>query len=1258
MTVLQSIAFGLIFLLASGSGDLAGTPSSPEGANVLYTFDEGQGPVVDHSPMHNDGSLYGAKFVPSGEGVALSFDGRASFAKCGDKKKLLLGRRDFTVRLWLKLNGLQDGVIIGKKGGEPNATGWLLQIGPSGRDLEAIFSNGSASASLSVPLADTNWHEVIVTRQGKTCLIYLDGKLAGTKTDDVFAADIGNDGVYLHLGKILGNSHSFLGLLDNVLIQESGMGAADVAANYQKVAAELAARKPVVNPKDTLLVHYRFDHDPGDLAKDLSGHGNDGKIQDGRYLNEVEGRKGVLRLNGTSSWIDLGKPESLRFGGDMSFEMWVRLNGPVKSQWALIYGEDPPINFTFTYAYWHSITLWYRSSDAWLEDMILPVDRKVLSDHWSHLAVVLEYPRCRYYLNGKLLRDELMPVPGLAQYQNVAKHIGGAGYGGGRYCPLDLTEFRLYSRALTADEVAAHAEDRELEPAPTETIAVEPDWYKDRLTVRLTSQGRKAEGARAELQLLDDGKPVASPQTIDLKDGSANGSERDEATGVFPLLPFKNRHLTVVGLVLDSNGKVLCRTTQDVFLKKPDWIQSQDGYSDKVLAPWTALKAEVKDGLVAVNVWNRQQVFGAAPFPREIQSGPVQLLAAPIALTCSADGQAVSWEDEPAQLLAASEIQATLKQLRHGESLDLEVKTRIDYDGFTIFDCDLTAKRDVRLDTLFLDIPLSAPYASLCYGNKVLPLNPDIPMSEWFSGAVKGDLSFRFSADIWLGDQERGLCWQAESDQDWHYADPQKAIEILPQGKTTLFHAHLVDQTTTLKKGEKLHYKFALLATPIKPLTRDAWSLRIARGEPYGEDLGLIDAKSSDGRSALQVLYDEGIRHLFFNVNDVWCWPMPVHEQFAAALHRLIDEAHGVGLKLYPYLIHQRFPVGVPEFDIYGLNMAKRPLKQYLQYGQPPGNPRQGPITVKFGADSQGSIFMCPNSPALQDAFIHSLAERMKEYGDDGVYLDGTVHIVPCENMDHGCGYRAADGTVHDTYPVFAIRDFMKRIYTVIKSRHPDGVVDVHCSWGYNPSALAYADVLWNGEQWHHLAGKGTSYVPGELTLDKFQTEFTGYQLGVAAESLCYRLGSTMKVASVSLLHDISPRLSTNGFEPLSKSSDPYYRLVPQLWRMRDQFGADQAEKLFYWRNQNYVNVTPQGCYATLLKHPQNGVLVFVSNLSRDPQDVQVTFQLEALGLKGKSLDVFDALTGKKVAISDQGAVALSLKSQEWLYLWLKPTTP
>jgi len=892
---------------------------------------------------------------------------------------------------------------------------------------------------------------------------------------------------------------------------------------------------------------------------------------------------------------------------------------------------------------------------------------------WMHIAVVVEYPRVRLYCDGDLVRDAYMPIQGVMEKSNTTII--------GSRCAMDLDELRVYRRALTAAEVAAHAAGEEVPPGRGIELAVEPHWYDEIVTLRLSCKGLDVAGHEAQMTLVaGDRRDVVTPKTAPLTEAFA-GCGRYVAKATFPLADLADRALDAVARIQARDGKLVKTVCRHAFLKKPDWVHTRAGHSDRVPPPWTPVDArQRKEGTVEVNVWGRRHVFGKTPFPQEIETGGAKILAAPISLNGQADGKALSWKHPRVALAGASKTAASVEQVCDSGSLSLRVATAIEFDGYLIFDCELKAKRETTIEALALAIPLHTRYAKLCFGSNVYPekTDPQIPMSTIHMGAVKGDLAFRFSPNIWLGDEERGLTWQAESNEDWRYADPQKAIEILPRGATTGFRANWVSVPTQLAAGAVLRYRFALQATPVKPLLRDAWDLRILRSDPYtgmkgNPDLNLPDRKIAldhakvdriysihidelnlmeDGpnrKPALRHYADTDARHLWINAHDNWPWPLPADVTYSRALRRLINETHAHGLKIYSYLIHERMPTNVPEYDGHGLYMSSLPLRPYM-----------------------GVVGFCTESPALRDALAHNFARRLEEYGDDGVYLDGTgVHLKPCRNLAHGCGYRAKggaihpqnavafdetdrgsdakEGPVHPTYPMFGNRELIKRLYTVVKQRRPEGVVDVH-SWHFNSGGLAYADMLWTGEQWWHFRGKGVKYVAEELTLDMFRTAFTGHQIGVAAETLPYRLlgnnARNSQVAATSLLHDIPVRIRTQDTE--------YFDIMSRLWKVREQFGMKAAEKLFYWKNAEYVRVMPEQCYATLFKHANNGVLAFISNLSRDAQTVTVQFNLDRLDLRGKALDVLNALTGEAVAMTADGKLSLSLGSEEWIYVWLR----
>jgi len=1226
---------------------------------ALYTFDEGwpsgeeHGTVFDQSEERNAGTLYGASFLPVSEGFVLSFDGRASFAKCARPNRLLFGQDPFSVEFWIKRNSLKAGIVMGKKGSEPDDAGWLIEIGESGQGLKVTLADGLRHDSLSVPLEDPeNWHHVSLVRDGTSLMAYVDGlKVASGET---FGGDVSNGTVFLHLGKIIGPQRSFHGELDDVRIWHRALDPGEIKETFQKdrEMKTLTLLPTPASPEETLLIHYRFDTDPMDTAKDLSGNGHDGIIHDGNYLQAKEGQPGALHFNGESAYIEIPAAESLGIKGDMTFEMWVRQYGPPKTKGAVIFGEvSPGSNYLFSLAYGYNLLFSYRNGSSYgMESVSLPVTNTLLSPEWAHIAVVVEYPRCRFYRNGELVRDQFMPIPGLDAMSKRSLRLGGEPKND-YFAPLDLREFRLHRRALAAEEIAAHAKGETFSGAMAGTVAVEPDWYKEVLGIRYTHPSGGKAGQKMKIRLLMEGKEFGT-RTVALTDESGNQSGRFTAQADFPLegLEGKNVEARVEG------GKDV-PVSRSLLLKKPAWIHAQQAYSGRVPAPWTPVKMEVhsKQSL-DVEVWGRRYEFDGSLLPTRIIAADASLLAEPIQLSAEIEGKAVAWQRGPIEVVESSPEKLKMEQKWKRGGVQLAIEASLEFDGFLHYRCVLTSDQNIQIDRLTVNIPFQKKHAAFCYADRAYPLVDGDYVATFQSGAIDGPLGFQFSPNVWIGDDDRGLTWQAESDQWWNPADPLKFLEVLPGESQTDFRANLIAKASAVGPGKEWVYEFALLATPMRPLTKDAWSWRIARYEPWGTDFDLPNRKV-DGRPELEVIHDVGVRHLYSYITDAYAWPMPQHEAFAKGLRGLVAAAHDAGVKVHPYVVHQRIAVEVPEFDLYGTQMANRPMKGYSHAINFPRN-LQRPTTVAldYGADSSSTVFMCAKSEALRDAFIHSVDERLEEFGEDGVYLDGTVHIGPlCFNEAHGCGYRDEEGGLHGTYGTFGTRKLMQGLYEVVKSHRPDGIVDVHSSYGFNPSGLAYTDVMWTGEQWHHLRKTGTDYVSEELTLDKFRTEFTGRQLGIGAETLHYRLRHPMKIAATSLLHDISPRYSTGGYDNATQSKNSYFELMPKIWRMRDAFGIEDAERLWYWENQNYVTVSGEQNHATLFKHPKNGVLAFVSNLSRNRDDVEVIFNWTELGWKPGELHPVNALTGEPLEMNPKGGLTIPLGSEEWIYVWLKP---
>jgi len=313
-----------------------------------------------------------------------------------------------------------------------------------------------------------------------------------------------------------------------------------------------------------------------------------------------------------------------------------------------------------------------------------------------------------------------------------------------------------------------------------------------------------------------------------------------------------------------------------------------------------------------------------------------------------------------------------------------------------------------------------------------------------------------------------------------------------------------------------------------------------------------------------------------------------------------------------------------PEYKYYKEDMLLKPVKDYL-IDRLPGFPKQ----MTHYACTKG---------AWQDFCIAATARCMDEYDTDGVYLDSTVCPFACANRLHGCGYVKADGTIAPTYPVFATRRLMKRLYTVVKSRKTDGIVDAHVYDCLNVPALAFATGYWNGEQLAHHKFKLDA-----LPLDRFRTEFMGHNIGIPADVLYYRMGDYDAAVAEAIIHDV----------PVRSENDRDLAILSSIWRVREAFRCREAEFLGYWKNSAFVTATPTGVRVSLWRHPKNGVLAAVSNFTRKDAKVQLTFNLGRLGLPAK-IAAQDARTNTACKVAGS-RITVELKTQAWTLIRIRP---
>ena len=596
------------------------------------------------------------------------------------------------------------------------------------------------------------------------------------------------------------------------------------------------------------------------------------------------------------------------------------------------------------------------------------------------------------------------------------------------------------------------------------------------------------------------------------------------------------------------------------------WLNSQIGFDDEVIAPYTPLVMKDK----TISCLGREIKLSDLGLPEHITSyfketmtgigtNGRSVLAAPMEL--AADGGA--WENLNFEITKHKQGAIAWKALNQNSRFLMDLEGEMESDGNIAYKVTLVAREDASVE----DVALRTHLAS-GVGRYMMGLGEK-------GGYCPNDLRWKWDVEknqdaVWVGDVNAGIQirlydnkYERPLNTNFYHQKPlhmpvswcnagNGGIDIHNAADGTRINAY--SGKRSVKKGDRLDYYFNLALTPFRPIDTDKqWR------ERYHHNYEFLDGIQKRGANVINIHHANAINP-FIN------YPFLRTKEMKA----YIDGAHARDMKVKIYNTVRELSNSCVEM------FALRSLGNEI-FSEGPGG---GFSWLQEHLDQNyiGAWFV----PGLKDAaIVNSGISRWHNY-----YLEGLDWLMKNVGIDG----LYIDDLAFD-------RMTMKRIRKVMNRTNPGAMIDLHSANQYNPKDgfansanlylehFPYLDRLWFGEYFNYD-------FPPEFWL----VEVSGIPYGLMGEML--EGGGNPWRGMLYGMTGRSPRVD-NG----------------PLWKLWDSFGMQNSEMIGYWVKDNPVKTGSEKTLATVYSHMGDKALISLATWEDTDAKVKLSIDWAKLGL-------------------------------------------
>lgn len=627
-----------------------------------------------------------------------------------------------------------------------------------------------------------------------------------------------------------------------------------------------------------------------------------------------------------------------------------------------------------------------------------------------------------------------------------------------------------------------------------------------------------------------------------------------------------------------------------------------------VLKPWDNIIVEDSEEKFTVRLWGREYTFQNSVLPTSIKSQGEELLYEPMSLELEFNGEGDEIYNCNHRILESDDDKVVIGSSALSGNIIVSTTTTVEYDGYMdvvirLAHCGshraLHSQRMEKnltplLNKAELHIKLNKKASNLFH---FWP-NTDTSIRVYgvMNSGAFADRELPFKPCLWTGNENYGLNICMESDKDIEIADKSKCIVTEAKDEYNEITIHLLDQIPKAWQGHKerwlaplepLSYDVIFEATPVKkpsPQFENNWRTF----QVYNMDVDV------------DLLHEQGVKWVIFHeewglIQNYWI------ARDEEKLREAVRKCHEYGMKVLLYFGY--------EYSSAMVDWEKN--KEHFLNKDPEGQFTGGWTREKL---YQKAFIACYNG-GYSEGMINAVIKAMETYGADGIYTDGTYVPWECANELHGCGYRDIEGKLHITYPVKAVREHVKKLYTEVHKR--GGVIDTHQSSCCMMPTQAFCDSYYDGE---HIQGIFSEQLDKFLDLEAFRCEYMGTNFGIVPNFVTYLKPphyTLRNVLSISLIHNVMAR-------PGSRS---ILKELSKVWFAYDRLGIETAKKCMYWENTSSVKCENENIYITSFEKT-DGIVVAVSKFSDVDKE-------EVLTVPAKFTTAYEIFEEKEYAVVD-----------------------